>query len=382
MDKTGEDELDASLVQKHLDNYQNASKEAFKSGPLHLDHVNSHRLSSAALKQLDEIYTEAGRETFLKLFSEAIVADRGNCNMADFFNMLTGNNELSPDPKSDTQLATAKRLEEEYYLAVVDFSRRYLASIAHEVPINSVVKFMSFGVGNGELSKELVERMKFSPDAPLKFREQALKGGWAHLTPKTDATSIKNDVIVEDKPWYEVRMTEEENIQEELDKVELMSISQAAVSGRHHDDARSFQEASKIYLNLGVRLFLLRNTSPPGKLIQHRGQDIPSHICFQRAMLCSLASDNDFNTPSLLGDIQRLTSEKRDDNKDPNFYPSHHMGFLLKLLNCIHNNDLGGFDHEVRQYYPDNVNDDNVEHWPDPWTTKMLLKIKSRFLPA
>ena len=134
-------------------------------------------LKLAALDELTNLFDKVGEEKFVELAKTSISLDRCKCSPMKLFGLI----------KDD-------ELERNYYLKIAEFNREFLVSILSEIPIETTMTFLTESIGNQNISKELVESMKYSPDAPLEYRESLKTGNW-------DGTVEKQ---LPKKNWYDL----------------------------------------------------------------------------------------------------------------------------------------------------------------------------------
>jgi hypothetical protein len=152
------------------------------------EYKKEHQLKNAALNTLEDLFNKVGKNKFLQLASSAISIDNGCCSPNRLFN---------EDENTE--------LEKKYNQELKEFNKNFLMKNLSNFPIEKILKFLSDSLAFGELSKEFIDAMKLSPDAPIEYRESLKKGFW----------SLKKDVV-EDKKWYEIeelKDNEEDTIQ-------------------------------------------------------------------------------------------------------------------------------------------------------------------------
>jgi len=341
-----------------------------------------HQMSLSASAELSQLYHASSKDNFCNLFSTAIIDDTaGRFHGSNIFSLLEQVEEDEQNkPKSER--AYIEKLKTDYFDAVHKFSLQYLASISSEIPIASLIKFVSKEIAQGELSKELVEKMTYSPDAPQEFRNKVLTSTWKGVN--------STDMMISSKRWYDIPLPFED-LPERLQELETQSL------------ADNIESASN-YFDLGLEMLYAMLFGPPEiidsiKKVKVKKWDclifknisdeeefvcITPHWCFFRATLCVLT------IPGINYDGQKYMSricavekiilhkyieeDKSIHDKSIGclsyFSSTHIESFLQRLYTCDFNNDLN-----MAQKIIDNYNREVPE---EIWTNKMLTKFKAQ----
>lgn len=123
------------------------------SGMLH-EAFDEHRLAKAALLQLKTLYEKTNHETFLALTKDAILEDTGSPELFTLFEYFDNEN-----------------LEHTYEQELDEFKRNFFVNILKDVPFNLLVRFLVESIGDGSITKEVVDRMLLHPDAPQDLKD-------------------------------------------------------------------------------------------------------------------------------------------------------------------------------------------------------------------
>ena len=134
-------------------------------------------LKMAALDELTDLFGKVGEEKFLDLAKTSISLDSYKCDPTKLFGLIKD-----------------KEMERVYYLKIAEVNKEFLTSILEDIPIETTVRFLSESIGSANISKEMIESMKYSPDAPKEYRNSLKTGNWEG----TDQKQLPK------KNWYDL----------------------------------------------------------------------------------------------------------------------------------------------------------------------------------
>ena len=294
------------MFENIFDEFKNYHEE-LKSWALGTDTWSEYKkqydLKVAALKELIHLFETAGEENFIKLAETAISLNTGGCSPADLFGMIK-------DEKN------RKEIEKSYYLKIEEINKEFLVSVLSEIPIETTMKFLSDSVGTNNFSKELIESMKYSPDAPNKFRDAMKTGNWSR-----DNLSINaKDENKKADNWYDLK---EYTVNEHIEEADALALN------------NNIPVAIKIYkINL---------------------DKTNANTILPKLILCYLADGDSVSA--------KVHLEKLDGNNP-------HFPFLARLTETTVNYDYAEYTNVVKKY-----NDEIAQN--DAWFITLLLIIKN-----
>ncbi len=273
------------------------------------EYKKEYLLKKAALSELIDLFKNAGEENFLELADTAVLNDENYCSPVDLFEMI-----------QDEKLR--KKLEESYYTQVSELNRGFLSSLLPKIPIETTIKFLSFSVGTNNMSKELIDNMNLSPDAPIKYRESLKKGDWTGEGEK----ETREEIL-----WH--------NVEEKETAGDIIKEADAfALNGK-------FENSIRMYENLIENLAVELDT------------EMLNVVLFKLVLCCIAVDDIILAGEKLRKYYSIILSERRN--------------ILSKIIETVENYDMTNFVLFVNEY--------NEKHNIDNWTKTILLKIKNNY---
>jgi len=341
------------------------------------------KLSMKALEQFKLIFDACEtQDQFNKLFINAIMEDSSTIDINALFDeMIREPRGTTEEEKKEDEIACkvleekAIQIQKDYQNAIAEFSREYMASLVPELPTELLVKFAADAICTNHLNVEFVDRMKFDADAPIKLRNQELKGNWSHETKKLKTDEQEKEIKEEEKdeeakPWYEIEFTQEEQL------AEMVRIAERLAASNSVDAARVFKSAANLANSIS------RNNVREGlkdEPIRYGDKLLTSSICLFKSILCSIVIEDDILTTEK--EIHYyIQEEDRRLAADNTLVLSKHnqlIGSVWYPYLCIL--IIAYRDHNL-DHFSGLVVDMNKNGVMDSWMTSMMLTLKNRII--
>lgn len=227
---------------------------AWATGESLTEYIQQNKLTMAAF---DELRNFSAELSFVALAKDALANENGNLSVVDLF-------ENPPNPSN------VKSLEETYYEAIADFNKAFLIEHLDRFSKTHIVRFLSESIGRRSISREFIDVMKLSPNAPAEIRQSLVGGNWNDVKGSNTARSANSN-------WYDTAISIEDDVHYQ------MTIGKDLIK-----DAQ-FSAARHIYLNLAR---IIRESGREFKFLEDRIKihlDLDCHFLYRRIILCLLA---------------------------------------------------------------------------------------------
>ena len=267
-----------------------------------------YQLKIAALNEFQDLYSKVGEKNFIKLAFSAITLNEGLCSPTELF--IDGD-----------------QLEQKYYIQLREFNKRFLIDNITNVPINITLKFLTESLVEGNISKDFIDAMKLSPDAPIEYRNSLKSGKWDNDKEEEEGKKEKGNMEIKNKYWYDVEEMKESE-EDQIKEADLLALN------------NKFEESIRIY-----KTFIRENTS--------------SDLIY-KMLLCIIASD----------DIILAKRELERTEEVDVFINTFEYRLIKELIPCIENIDYTSFNSCIHKY-------NEERNFEFTWTTTILLKIKN-----
>ncbi len=232
------------------------------------EYIQQNKLTMAAY---DELRNFSAEPSFVALAKRALENETGNLSVVDLF-------ENPPNPSN------VKSLEETYYEAIADFNKAFLIEHLDQFSQTHIVRFLAESIGRRQISREFIDVMKLSPDAPAAIRQSLVGGNWHDVKGSNTTMSTNSN-------WYDTAGSIEDNV------LYQMTIGKDLIKAAQYSAARH------IYLNLAQTI------RESGREFQFLEDGIKINLnptcnfLYRRIILCLLADDDVVLTERVLESI-------------------------------------------------------------------------------
>jgi hypothetical protein len=166
-----------------------------------------YQLKIAALENLNGMLEKVGKEKFLELAYSALSLEKQNHEKQNF-----NHKHLSEEYYGESEI------NNKYNEELAKFNKKFIMKNLYTFPIDNIMRFLCTSLALGEISKEFIDAMKLSPEAPKEYREPLIKGVWNSIKEKFSNKNVED----KEKKWYEVdEIVDEKSMISEADNLAL-----------------------------------------------------------------------------------------------------------------------------------------------------------------